>query len=189
MGFCARPIRNEGLPLPNYGQGTHNFCVSRSCVANRQILQSDINVIYFLSPKSLFHRLLRQVSLPAQPHRRGWASSQLLPKGIDEIHEDDGSKEIPQHAPPSVPYGWLYAHVASQFDSVSTAPGCRRLIVDPGYLECLHRPNVTLTYDAIECIVPSGVQLETGKVIPLDVIIFGTGFELVRQLWIGRPLG
>ena len=51
--------------------------------------------------------------------------------------------------------------------------------MDPGYLKCLRRPNVTLTFDAIERIVPRGVLLETGEVVPLDVLIFGTGFSLV----------
>ena len=60
------------------------------------------------------------------------------------------------------------------------APGCKRIIVDPGYLESLHRPNLTLTYDRIERVVPEGVQLKTGQLVPLDVLIFGTGFTLVR---------
>jgi cation diffusion facilitator CzcD-associated flavoprotein CzcO len=59
------------------------------------------------------------------------------------------------------------------------APGCKRLIVDPGYLKCLHRPNVTLNFDAIDRVVPEGVLLQNGEVIPLDVLIFGTGFSLV----------
>ncbi|KAH9035524.1 hypothetical protein EDB85DRAFT_1943840 [Lactarius pseudohatsudake] len=58
-------------------------------------------------------------------------------------------------------------------------PGCKRLIVDPGYLKCLHRPNVTLTFDTIDRILPRGVQLKTGEVVPLDVLIFGTGFSLL----------
>jgi len=58
-------------------------------------------------------------------------------------------------------------------------PGCKRIIVDPGYLESLHRPNVTLCFDAIECVVPQGVRLKTGEVVPLDVLIFGTGFSLL----------
>ncbi|KAI0256955.1 hypothetical protein BJV78DRAFT_1168189 [Lactifluus subvellereus] len=58
-------------------------------------------------------------------------------------------------------------------------PGCKRIIVDPGYLESLHRPNVTLNFDTVERIVPRGVQLKTGEVIPLDVLIFGTGYSLL----------
>jgi cation diffusion facilitator CzcD-associated flavoprotein CzcO len=61
------------------------------------------------------------------------------------------------------------------------APGCKRIILDPGYLESLHRPNMTLSYDTITRIVPEGVQLENGEVVQLDVLILGTGFSLVRH--------
>lgn len=64
---------------------------------------------------------------------------------------------------------------------VRLAPGCKRIIVDPGYLESLHRPNVTLSYDGIKNVVPQGVRLETGEIVQLDVLILGTGFSLVRH--------
>jgi len=51
--------------------------------------------------------------------------------------------------------------------------------VDPGYLESLHRPNVTLTFDEIDRFVPQGVQLKTGDIVALDVLILGTGFSLL----------
>jgi len=38
---------------------------------------------------------------------------------------------------------------------------------------------VTLTFDEIERIVPEGVQLKNGDIVPLDVLIFGTGFSLL----------
>jgi len=58
---------------------------------------------------------------------------------------------------------------------------CERIIVDPGYLGSLHCPNVTSTYDEIKRVVPEGVQLKTGELVPLDVLIFGTGFSVVRR--------
>jgi cation diffusion facilitator CzcD-associated flavoprotein CzcO len=64
--------------------------------------------------------------------------------------------------------------------SESTAPGCKRIIVDPGYLESLNRPNVSLEWDAIESIVEDGIRLKTGEIVPLDVIIFATGYSLVH---------
>lgn len=64
--------------------------------------------------------------------------------------------------------------------SCFTAPGCKRIIVDPKYLKSLHRPNVSLNWDGIEGIVEEGVKLKTGEVVPLDIIIFGTGYSLVR---------
>jgi hypothetical protein len=69
---------------------------------------------------------------------------------------------------------------------VRLAPGCKRIIVDPGYLESLHRPNVTLSYDGIKNVVPEGVRLETGEIVQLDVLILGTGFSLVRHSWLHR---
>jgi len=57
-------------------------------------------------------------------------------------------------------------------------PGCRRIIVDPGYLESLHKPNVGMCWEPIDAIVEDGIKLKSGAVLPLDVIVLGTGFEL-----------
>ena len=51
--------------------------------------------------------------------------------------------------------------------------------MDPQYLDSLNRPNVSLKWDAIEAIVEDGIKLKTGVFIPLDVIIFATGYSLV----------
>ncbi len=59
------------------------------------------------------------------------------------------------------------------------APGCKRIIVDPGYLSSLNRKNVTLRWDAIDSVVEDGLLLKSGEVVPLDVIIFGTGYSVV----------
>ena len=66
-------------------------------------------------------------------------------------------------------------------DIVRVAPGCKRIIVDPGYLESLHRPNVTLSYDGIKDIVPQGVRLKSREIVQVDVLVLGTGFSLVRH--------
>jgi len=62
------------------------------------------------------------------------------------------------------------------------APGCKRIIVDPDYLKSLHRPNVSLNWDSIEEVVEEGIRLKTGEVIPLDIIIFGTGYSTVSSV-------
>lgn len=59
------------------------------------------------------------------------------------------------------------------------APGCKRLIVDPGYLNALKRPNVSLNWDGIDDIIPEGIRTKKGEIVPLDVMIFATGFEHV----------
>ncbi|KAF7973421.1 hypothetical protein HWV62_15231 [Athelia sp. TMB] len=58
------------------------------------------------------------------------------------------------------------------------SPGCKRIIVDPDYLSCLNRKNVSLEWSPIEGIVENGIKLKSGEVKEFDVIIFGTGFSL-----------
>ena len=62
---------------------------------------------------------------------------------------------------------------------MNIAAGCRRVIIDPGYLPALHRPNVELTYEQIDRVVPEGIVLKNGQKVPLDVIIYATGFNTV----------
>ncbi|KIY72027.1 FAD/NAD-binding domain-containing protein [Cylindrobasidium torrendii FP15055 ss-10] len=57
-------------------------------------------------------------------------------------------------------------------------PGCNRMIVDPGYLEVINRPNVSTRWDAIESVVEEGLKMKTGEIVPLDVLIFGTGYSV-----------
>jgi cation diffusion facilitator CzcD-associated flavoprotein CzcO len=47
----------------------------------------------------------------------------------------------------------------------------------PGYLEALRSPKTELITEGIACIVPEGVQLESGEVIKVDAIICATGFD------------
>jgi len=51
----------------------------------------------------------------------------------------------------------------------------------PSTWEAYTAPNVTSTYGEINRVVPEGVQLKTGALVPLDVLIFGTGFSVVRR--------
>ncbi|KAJ3503644.1 hypothetical protein NMY22_g18178 [Coprinellus aureogranulatus] len=60
----------------------------------------------------------------------------------------------------------------------SYAPGCKRLILDPGYLASLHQPNVSLRFDPLQSIVEDGIKLRSGETVPVDVVIFGTGYNL-----------
>ncbi|KAG7092585.1 hypothetical protein E1B28_008928 [Marasmius oreades] len=61
-------------------------------------------------------------------------------------------------------------------------PGCKRIIIDPGYLKALRQPNVEVKWDPIESVVPEGLRLRSGGVVPVDVIIFGTGFSVEPRL-------
>ncbi|KAG1803701.1 uncharacterized protein HD556DRAFT_601541 [Suillus plorans] len=68
-------------------------------------------------------------------------------------------------------------------------PGCKRLVLDSNYLAALHQPNVDLNWTGIEEIVEDGIVLKTGDKVPLDAIIFGTGFYLVEREIAFRGIG
>ncbi|KAF8161885.1 hypothetical protein BJ912DRAFT_865240 [Pholiota molesta] len=54
--------------------------------------------------------------------------------------------------------------------------GCKRVIFDAKYLSALHRPNLDINYEGIETIVEDGILTKTGEHVPLDVLIFATGY-------------
>jgi len=54
--------------------------------------------------------------------------------------------------------------------------GCRRVIPTNRYLPALARENVDVDISGIEKITPTGIRTRDGKEIPLDVIVYATGF-------------
>lgn len=54
--------------------------------------------------------------------------------------------------------------------------GCKRTVANSGFLDSLHRPNLTLNFDGIAEIVEHGVITKTGELFPFDVIVYATGF-------------
>ena len=54
--------------------------------------------------------------------------------------------------------------------------GCRRVIPTNAYLPALSRENVDVDISGIECITPHGIKTKDGKEIPLDVIVYATGY-------------
>jgi cation diffusion facilitator CzcD-associated flavoprotein CzcO len=54
--------------------------------------------------------------------------------------------------------------------------GCRRVIPTNNYLPALALPNVDVDISGIECITPRGIRTKDGKDIPLDVIVYATGY-------------
>lgn len=53
---------------------------------------------------------------------------------------------------------------------------CRRVIPTNTYLPALARDNVDVDISGIECITPQGIQTKDGKDIPLDIIVYATGY-------------
>ncbi|KAM0276426.1 hypothetical protein ACHAQH_006778 [Verticillium albo-atrum] len=66
------------------------------------------------------------------------------------------------------------------FDAIipTFAPGCRRLTPGPGYLESLREENVTFCNTRIQEFNPTGLKLETGEQIDLDVVVCATGYDV-----------
>lgn len=60
--------------------------------------------------------------------------------------------------------------------------GCKRRVMDPGYLDALHRSNVDLCSEKIAAIDETGVQLANGEHVDADVIIYATGFQTQEYL-------
>jgi len=54
--------------------------------------------------------------------------------------------------------------------------GCRRVIPTNTYLPALARENVDVDISGIERITPTGILTRDGKDIPLDIIVYATGF-------------
>lgn len=54
--------------------------------------------------------------------------------------------------------------------------GCRRVIPTNDYLPALGRANVDVDISGIERITPAGIRTRDGRDIPLDVIVFATGY-------------
>jgi len=54
--------------------------------------------------------------------------------------------------------------------------GCRRVIPTNTYLPALARDNVDVDISGIACITPTGIKTKDGKDIPLDIIVYATGY-------------
>lgn len=68
---------------------------------------------------------------------------------------------------------WLRPHVVPDYP-----PGAKRIIRDDGtWMKMLRSENVSLVAGGIKEIVPDGIITEDGKHVPLDVILYGTGFK------------
>jgi cation diffusion facilitator CzcD-associated flavoprotein CzcO len=60
--------------------------------------------------------------------------------------------------------------------------GCRRVIPTNAYLPALGRNNVDVDISGIEKITPTGIRTIDGKDIPLDIIVYATGFHVYTDM-------
>lgn len=64
-----------------------------------------------------------------------------------------------------------HAHIVPDYSL-----GCKRTVIDTGYLACLHQDNIKVNWDGISSIVEHGVVTLKGEVLNFDTIIYATGF-------------
>mgnify|MGYP000128390275 CR=1 FL=1 len=62
------------------------------------------------------------------------------------------------------------------------APGCKRLLLSNDYYPALARDNVRLVTDSIASITGAGLTTAAGEEVPVDVIIWATGFAVQEYL-------
>ncbi len=63
------------------------------------------------------------------------------------------------------------------------APMVRRPVVDNGWYRALTRDNVELVDDGIARLTPRGIETVDGKHRDVDLIVFATGYDVVKYLW------
>lgn len=60
-------------------------------------------------------------------------------------------------------------------------PFGKRMLLDNGWFDTLHKPNVSLLTGAVQSFTPDGVVLADGTSVPADTVVLCTGFH-ARQL-------
>ncbi|MDP2314835.1 MAG: NAD(P)/FAD-dependent oxidoreductase [Pseudomonadota bacterium] len=59
--------------------------------------------------------------------------------------------------------------------------GCKRILLSDDYYPTFNRPNVELVTSPIRSVGPASVTTEDGQERPVDVLIYGTGFDVTGQ--------
>jgi cation diffusion facilitator CzcD-associated flavoprotein CzcO len=91
--------------------------------------------------------------------------------GISRLMKDHYRRRLKKHLDTYIKDEKLRQHMLPDYEL-----GCRRLIPTNAYLPALSRDNVDVDISGIECITPQGIRTKDGKDIPLDVIIYATGY-------------
>jgi cation diffusion facilitator CzcD-associated flavoprotein CzcO len=91
--------------------------------------------------------------------------------GIGRLMKDHYRRRLKRHLSRYIKDDKLRRHMMPDYEL-----GCRRVIPTNTYLPALSRDNVDVEISGIECITPRGVRTRDGKDIPLDVIVYATGY-------------
>lgn len=94
----------------------------------------------------------------------GWASRRLEKMARDHLNAQVADPKLREILTPDYPIG------------------CKRVLITDDYYPAVTRPNVEIVTDPIARILPDGIETRSGRRVPLDVIIWGTGFETANLL-------
>jgi cation diffusion facilitator CzcD-associated flavoprotein CzcO len=89
----------------------------------------------------------------------GWASRRLEKMARDQLAAQVHDPKLREALTPDYPIG------------------CKRVLITDDYYPAVCRPNVEVVTEGIARILPDGIETRSGRKVPLDVIVWGTGFE------------
>ena len=91
--------------------------------------------------------------------------------GISRLMKEHYRKRLQKHLDTYIKDDKLRQHMLPDYEL-----GCRRVIPTNTYLPALARDNVDVDISGIDRITPQGIRTKDGKDIPLDVIVYATGY-------------
>jgi cation diffusion facilitator CzcD-associated flavoprotein CzcO len=97
--------------------------------------------------------------------------------GISRLMKGHYRKALQQQLDKYINDPKLRAHMMPDYEL-----GCRRVIPTNNYLPALARDNVDVDISGIDRITPDGIRTKDGKDIPLDVIVYATGYYAYSDL-------
>jgi len=91
--------------------------------------------------------------------------------GLSRLMKNHYRRRLKKHLDKYIADDRLRRHMMPDYEL-----GCRRVIPTNTYLPALSLGNVDVDISGIECITPQGIRTKDGKNIPLDVIVYATGY-------------
>jgi cation diffusion facilitator CzcD-associated flavoprotein CzcO len=91
--------------------------------------------------------------------------------GISRLMKAHYRRRLQKHLDTYIKDDRLRQHMLPDYEL-----GCRRVIPTNTYLPALARDNVDVDISGIDHITPQGIRTKDGKDIPLDVIVYATGY-------------
>lgn len=91
--------------------------------------------------------------------------------GISRLMKDHYRRRLQKNLETYIKDDRLRRHMLPDYEL-----GCRRVIPTNTYLPALSRDNVEVDISGIDCITPQGIRTKDGRDIPLDVIVYATGY-------------